>query len=121
VDEVDDAGGKVLDRDGKAVQVPATDGKIIYIKPVFYGNEPRDIYHYAMTHDDFPHERTGDQWFNEAQFESYRKLGSYMIDTTCKGTDDGSISVTGRNDPALLAFLNKAQQCARAKESESES
>jgi hypothetical protein len=51
------------------------DGRIIYIKPVFYGDEPRDIYHYASTSPRFPHESTADQWFSEAQFESYRMLG----------------------------------------------
>src|SRR5207245_2675944 len=76
VDKVDANGKNIVDQEGRTVQVPAADGTIIYIKPVFYGDEPRDIYHYAMTHDTFPHETTADQWFTEAQFESYRMLGS---------------------------------------------
>ncbi|HJU55446.1 MAG TPA: patatin-like phospholipase family protein [Pyrinomonadaceae bacterium] len=59
-------------------------GVLIYLKPAFYGNvggsEPRDVYHYALSHEDFPHESTGDQFFGEAQFESYRILGSHTIE-----------------------------------------
>jgi hypothetical protein len=50
-------------------------GVFIYIKASICGNEPPDILHYAATHLDFPHESTSDQWFDEQQFESYRKLG----------------------------------------------
>ena len=88
---------------GKTVRVPAPDGTIIYVKPCFYGDEPRDIYHYAMTHETFPHESTGDQWFSEAQFESYRKLGSHIIDTICKYKSDGAAN-------ELAEFVKRAQQ-----------
>ena len=30
---------------------------------------------------EFPHETTADQWFSESQFESYRALGMYEIET----------------------------------------
>lgn len=59
---------------------PAPDGTLIYIKPVFYGDEPRDIYHYGQANAKFPHESTVDQWFSEEQFESYRSLGLYMLE-----------------------------------------
>jgi hypothetical protein len=55
------------------------DGYLLYVKPVFYGDEPRDVYHYANTNSRFPHESTADQWFSEAQFESYRMLGLHML------------------------------------------
>src|SRR6266851_1679514 len=54
------------------------DGVLVYVKPAFYGNEPRDIYNYAQTSAAFPHESTADQFFSEAQFESYRALGYYI-------------------------------------------
>ena len=53
----------------------AKDGLLIYIKPACYGNEPRDIYEYFRRSKTFPHESTGDQFFSESQFESYRMLG----------------------------------------------
>lgn len=50
-------------------------GILIYLKPLRRGNESIDVRNYADTHKDFPHQATADQWFDEAQFESYRQLG----------------------------------------------
>ena len=41
---------------------------------------PYDIYSYARSSKDFPHESTVDQWFSESQFESYRALGSHILE-----------------------------------------
>jgi len=65
------------------VDKEAPDGTLIYIKPAFYGDEPRDIYEYARSSEDFPHETTADQWFSESQFESYRMLGSHIMNEIC--------------------------------------
>ncbi|WDF62282.1 patatin-like phospholipase family protein [Flavobacterium sp. KACC 22763] len=54
-------------------------GTLIYIKTVVTGEEPADIREYALANPDFPQQSTGDQFFDEAQFESYRKLGYYSI------------------------------------------
>ncbi|MGY0194256.1 patatin-like phospholipase family protein [Leptothrix sp. BB-4] len=58
------------------------DGTLVYIKPVLTGEEPLDVLHYARTHDKpgkaFPHQSTADQFFDEAQFESYRRLGEWI-------------------------------------------
>jgi hypothetical protein len=112
VDLVDDEGKPMLDPAGKPLQGKAPDGIIIYVKPVFYGDEPRDIYHYAMTHKLFPHESTADQWFSESQFESYRKLGSYIVDTICKGLSE-TVNESSLNDDALNTFLSQAQVRAK--------
>ena len=56
------------------------DGTLIYLKPAFYGREPMDVVNYARTSPTFPHESTVDQFFSESQFESYRALGSHVID-----------------------------------------
>ena len=57
-----------------------SDGLLIYVKPGFYGSEPRDIYNYAQVSPAFPHESTSDQFFSETQFESYRSLGAYTAE-----------------------------------------
>ncbi len=62
------------------VDPDAANGTLIYLKPAFYGGEPRDIFNYASTTPAFPHETTADQFFSEAQFESYRALGSFVIE-----------------------------------------
>ncbi|PYT03328.1 MAG: hypothetical protein DMF60_18765 [Acidobacteria bacterium] len=66
------------------VDGPGTDGILIYIKPAFYGDEPRDIYEYARANPAFPHETTADQFFTESQFESYRMLGSHIMQLICE-------------------------------------
>jgi len=50
-------------------------GTILYLKTAFVGDEPLDLRHYKREHPDFPQEGTLNQWFTEAQFESYRRLG----------------------------------------------
>lgn len=56
------------------------DGILLYVKPAIYGHEPADVDNYARTSPAFPHESTADQFFTESQFESYRALGSYVVD-----------------------------------------
>lgn len=65
-----------------------SDGIVLYIKPAFYGDEPRDIYEYAQSNSLFPHESTADQFFTESQFESYRMLGSHITQSLCLEGDD---------------------------------
>lgn len=61
-------------------------GKILYIKPAFYDDEPEtpvDVFHYAQGSENFPHETTADQFFSESQFESYRQLGIFTMRHFC--------------------------------------
>ena len=58
----------------------APPGLLIYLKPSLTGNEPADVTEYASCHDEFPHEPTADQFFDESQFESYRALGLHIAD-----------------------------------------
>jgi hypothetical protein len=71
-----------------AVDDGADDGMLLYIKPAFYGkDEPKDVYNYAVMNAAFPHQSTGDQWFSESQFESYRTLGEFEMTTANNGKD----------------------------------
>jgi len=51
---------------------------LIVIKPHLIGEEALDITQYQAEHPDFPQQSTGDQSFDDAQWESYRKLGFHM-------------------------------------------
>jgi hypothetical protein len=51
------------------------DGTIVYLKASMTGQEETPILQYKSSHHDFPHESTGDQFYREDQFESYRQLG----------------------------------------------
>ncbi len=54
---------------------PSPVGQLIYIKASVTKDLPADLRHYKSEYPDFPHQTTADQFFDEAQFESYRKLG----------------------------------------------
>ncbi len=64
---------------------------LVYLKPTIVGDEPVDVANYARTHAAFPHESTAEQWFDEAQFESYRMLGLQTVTTLCAGKQFASV------------------------------
>jgi hypothetical protein len=53
-------------------------GWLLLIKPSLMGDESMDVIQYQRTHPLFPQEPTSDQYFDEAQWESYRKLGEHI-------------------------------------------
>jgi hypothetical protein len=53
---------------------------LVYLKPTLTGDEPPDVSQYHRAHPPFPQETTGDQFFDEAQWESYRMLGFVIAD-----------------------------------------
>lgn len=52
-------------------------GIIILIKPAMTAGVNADIRQYSLENDTFPDQTTADLFFDEAQFESYRKLGEF--------------------------------------------
>lgn len=59
-------------------------GTLIYLKPVLEKTLSVDLDQYHSAHPDFPQQPTSDQFFDEAQFESYRRLGLETIDSICQ-------------------------------------
>src|SRR5262249_34335310 len=53
-------------------------GTLVFIRASLTGDEDADLRNYAATHPPFPHHPTLDQFFDEAQFESYRDLGYHI-------------------------------------------
>lgn len=66
----------------------APKGTLIYLKASMTGRENEAILQYHATHADFPHESTGNQFYGEAQFESYRHLGREIVDQAFKHVAD---------------------------------
>lgn len=56
-------------------------GILLFFKPTLTGNEPADVMQYHNRNSRFPHESTGDQFYDEAQWEAYRKLGEHAAET----------------------------------------
>ena len=57
---------------------------LLYLKSSITGEESVDVREYAIKNPAFPHQTTGDQFFNEDQFESYRKLGLHIFNEALK-------------------------------------
>jgi hypothetical protein len=91
----------------EAVDPQAEPGTIIYIKASMNGNEPADVKQYAAADKSFPHQPTGDQFFDESQFESYRRLGLHIIEEICD-TGGGT-----RQQLNLHEFRCKAEEYVR--------
>jgi hypothetical protein len=75
------AGPPRAERHIAAASVAYPDGQrglLLLVKPTLLGNEPSDVLQYAANHPRFPQEPTSDQFFDEAQWESYRKLGEHI-------------------------------------------
>lgn len=55
-------------------------GKLVLIKPSLatLRDEPADVLNYAIQNPTFPHQTTVDQFFDESQFESFRRLGKLI-------------------------------------------
>jgi len=75
---------------------PEEQGRLLYLKASFTGNETEDIKAYHAQIPEFPHEPTGQQFFSEGQFEAYRALG-HQIATEVIGDEPF--------DPARLARI----------------
>ncbi|HEV8195500.1 MAG TPA: hypothetical protein VGP87_02575, partial [Gemmatimonadales bacterium] len=50
-------------------------GTIVWIKPSLLRGDSAEVRQYGLENMVFPQQSTADQWFDEAQFESYRRLG----------------------------------------------
>src|SRR5262249_34043799 len=74
-------------KEGTKGDVAARTGTIVYFKPSVANGVSADVPQYSIENPVFPQQSTANQWFDEAQFESYRKLGQY-----CAGSafDNGS-------------------------------
>jgi hypothetical protein len=64
---------------------------LVYLKPALLGDEPVDVVNYARAHDAFPQQSTVNQWFDTAQFESYRMLGLHTARSLCRNHPASSL------------------------------
>jgi hypothetical protein len=95
-------------------------GRLVYVKPTIYGGEPRDVFNYAMSHPDFPHESTADQFFDEPQFESHRMLGFYVLEQLfeeASQTPGGKAASEGRDLQKFIGWLDERAEGERRKAS----
>jgi len=78
------------------------DGTLLYIKPAIVGSENADVLNYRKANPAYPHQSTADQWFDEAQFESYRALGYHITRSALAKAAAASAQAGGGHDVATL-------------------
>ena len=61
-------------------EAPESQGLMLVLKPRVAGIEPLDILNYKQASPDFPQQSTTDQFYDEAQWESYRSLGYWIAE-----------------------------------------
>ncbi|MES2323614.1 MAG: patatin-like phospholipase family protein [Pseudomonadota bacterium] len=85
-------------------------GILVYLKASLTGAEGTDVLQYKSIHDAFPHESTGNQFYGEDQFESYRSLGTEVASRALTGMsfEDGDMSAA----QVLQAHLKITSQAA---------
>lgn len=54
-------------------------GTLLYLRPTLVEGVPADVLQYRARNATFPQEGTADQFYDEAQWESYRRLGEYLM------------------------------------------
>ena len=62
----------------RCVSGPQRNGEILLIEAAMLDSLPVDVHAYAESHHEFPDVSTGDQFFSNADFEAYRKLGEVL-------------------------------------------
>lgn len=89
-------------------------GVLLFFKPALVGGEPADVTQYRTRNAAFPHESTVDQFYGEAQWESYRRLGEHAVRTAFGTVLDGlELDRPGRGDRELRPAWMEAFARAR--------
>jgi hypothetical protein len=57
---------------------PSAVGKLILVKARLHPDMPADVLSYAHQNPTFPYDSTGDQWFDQGQFNAYYALGAFL-------------------------------------------
>lgn len=83
---------------GRITYANGSIGYLIYVKSSITGDEDIGIEQYLSAHPEFPHESTGDQFFEEEQFEAYRRLGYHAAAMTFRDV---------KHEPSLVAMARK--------------
>ena len=72
-------------------------GLMLYLKLSLTGDEAELLKRYRLLNPDFPHQSTIDQFYDEEQFEAYRRLGVHVAEGTF-----ASVLMTGNARPTTV-------------------
>ncbi|ALP53299.1 hypothetical protein Tel_09095 [Candidatus Tenderia electrophaga] len=81
---------------GRITYVDGSEAELLFVTTTLIDGLPEDIYGYRRAHPSYPDESTGDQFFDEAQFEAYRELGFQIGHRLCNEDDDEPLAAAFR-------------------------
>lgn len=84
-------------------------GTLIVVKPRRLDEMPFDVVAYADRNQAFPQQTTGDQFFDEAQWEAYHQLGLLMGQALTEDLIEEAIEAATRSRGARLSSLKLAE------------
>ena len=89
---------------------PPGKGRLLYLKPWLPAEAPTELRAFQALKQSFPHTSTADQFFSESDFESYRRLGEYLMADMLKatGAETGAVQLEALFD----ALASKARPVA---------
>lgn len=82
-------------------------GWMLYLKLAVTGTEPRHVLDYRRQNPAFPHQTTGDQLYDEAQFESYRALGQCAADSLFREEITNNTQATTPATPPVTKWFQQ--------------
>jgi len=85
-----------------------TEGVLVWLSTTMTHQQKPDVIKYKETNDDFPFTSTGDQLFDQHQFEAYRQLGYSAARTLLKNADLEKESVGVKKEKLTRRKLEKA-------------
>jgi hypothetical protein len=107
------------DDDDDDDDAPGQISALLVLRPAVLGREPLDVLNYQVAHPTFPQQGTGDQFFEEEQWEAYRRLGENMASEVFAAlrpaADSGDwpmIDLERLRDDVSLPVLPAAQRAA---------
>src|SRR5690606_26866588 len=87
-------------------------GALLVVKPRRMDAMPFDMVAYADRNADFPQQTTGDQFFDEAQWESYHQLGLIMGEAITPALIAEALSLVRSDKPAASSLEEAEKQSA---------
>ncbi|EDM75097.1 hypothetical protein PPSIR1_00385 [Plesiocystis pacifica SIR-1] len=107
---------------GIVIYADGSVGRLLYLKSTVTGLEAPDVRYYQIAHPDFPSESTADQWFDDAQFDAYLRLGEDVVDSLFHQlgyVDPSEAAITKASLPERLAALGVVlAPCSRSQSTE---
>src|SRR5690606_26159427 len=89
-------------------------GALLVVKPRRMDAMPFDMVAYADRDPDFPQQTTGDQFFDEAQWESYHQLGLIMGEAVTPQLVADALALVRSDKPAASSLEEAEKQSAAA-------